>query len=292
MAKRSLNGTRARNTERREILLGDLYVTSLMEQLPPTAFPVSARITMRRETADDELYFGYKPPEYPVPVRRPVGAYIPESTVFFENPAEIASEPRKTWKFHEFVESLRKQLSEIEELPVDAEKRIYLQHLTIVEIPPAYVSSEDGHRIADPTLHQNEAKMRIGHFNKYSDISISGLREELGDALPDDTTKPLHLTRVDEVTAKPFDGGAAQSKRRYYTKGQAEQVGDLEKTPAIWMFTDRLEHEQDARPLQTVLPEIGEFFPVLSEQDFFQPVKFYGKTRESQTFVADEMTKL
>jgi hypothetical protein len=282
----------ASERERREVLLGDLHVVSLMEKLPPTVFPVSASITMRRSTADDELYRDHSPPEYPVSARKPVGAYIPETTVYFDNPALIANERQKTWRFHEFREQFEAQLDAIPELGADVMDRIYLTDLRVVEIPPSYVSSNGGHRSADPKLYQDEGEMTIGRFSKHTALSASELREELGDDLPGDTNKPLRLQRIEEVTAKPYQGTGTASKRRYYTEGQADQYGAAEKTPKVWLADDMGNDLDEAYPLAPALQKLEKFFPALTETEFCRPVKFYGRTKTGTSFVANEMTEL
>ncbi len=281
----------SRSEERREVILGDLHVTTLMEDLPPTVFPVSASITMRRSTSEDRLYNTYCPPEYPVPVREPVGAYIPDTTVYFDNPALVADERRKTWKYHKFTEKFEEQLAEIDELGPNAMDKLYLTGLRLVELPATYISSESGHRVADESLYQDEAEMTIGRFEKYTELSAAAIREELGDALPGDTEKPLRLTQIQEVTAKPYQGAGTGSKRRYYTGGQADSYGSAEKAPRVWSIDESSTADEinEQLPLRTALDKAELFFPALSETEFFRSVKFYGHTETGTAFVADDM---
>lgn len=274
-----------------EALLADMHVTSLVERLPSNVFPVAAGITMRRETADDNVFLDYKPPEYPVPIRNPEGAYIPDTTVYFDNPAEVADSSRKTWKYHEFVDAFREQLNEVQELGATPEDRIYITHLRVVEIPPAYVTSDGGHPAASPRLFQNEGEMTIGYFTKFSELSANEIQETLGDAMPDEMRKPLRLNRIDEVTAKPYDGSGTQSKRRYYTDGQAESAQSLDKVPKIWAAQSSA-HGRDTRPLSVAVQQLNKFFPALSDAEFLIRFKLYGKERSSSIFVADDATAL
>lgn len=284
----------SQSQERREVLLRDLHITSLMERLPPAVFPVSAAITMRRSTAEDDVYTEFAPPEYPVPVRKPVGAYIPDTTVYFDNPAVVSDERKKTWRYDEFCEQFEAQLEQIDELSSGALDRIYLTELRLVEIPAAYVSSTNGQRSADPSLYQDEATMTIGRFSKYTELAASDVREELGDSLPDDTTKPLRLTQVKEVTAKPYQGTGTGSKRRYYTGGQADSYNSAEKGPRLWAIDEGTSVEQinERLPLRPALDSIETFFPALSESEFFRPVKFYGTTETGTSFVANDLIDL
>lgn len=279
------------SNERMSALLADLHVTSLVEDLPPNVFPVAAGLTMRRETSDDSVFMDYKPPEYPLPIRKPEGAYIPNRTVYFENPAEIADNNRKTWPYHEFVDSFREQLQDVDELGPNPEDRIYITHLRIVEIPSAYVTTDGGHPAASERLYQNEAEMTIGYFSKFTELQAQDVKEELGDALPDETEKPLRLNRIDEVTAKPYDGGATQSKRRYYTAGQANSSESYDRTPKIWA-SERFVRDRETRPLDVAVGNIDRFFPALSDSQFLKRFKFFGSEKSSSFFVADEVSTM
>lgn len=266
----------------------------VIESLPPTVFPVSAKIHLGRTSRDDHAYQDYRPPKYPVEVRRPAEApYIPETTVHFDNPAERPPKNATPVSTADFVDGLNEIADHLEsETPTDPQ-RLYLTGLCAVEVPSQYLTFEDGSHGVKPALYDEHAGMTMAYFQKDNSLSAHRVREELDDALPGETRTPLELIRIDEVTAKPSRlgrGTARQAGRaRYFTDREAAKAGKTDATPGIWKIKRLRRPGDDARPLETVLSEYDRFLPALAETDLLKELTFVGQTRTTERFFAEQV---
>ena len=205
----------------------------VLESLPPTVFPVSAKIQLDRTSVTDQVYQDYNPPEYPVEVRVPADVpYIPQSTVYFDNPAERHPKNTSPVPVDDFIEGLEEIADHLERETITDPQRLYLTGLCVVEVPPQYLLVEEGKHGVKPAFYEENAEMTLAYFQKDNSLSAHSVREELEESLPGETRSPLELIRLDEVVAKPSRLGRGTTRRagraRYFTEKEAEKAGFIE----------------------------------------------------------------
>jgi hypothetical protein len=276
----------------RAIILDDLDPTSVIESLPPAVFPVTAKLELNRSSTDDSHHPEYRTPEYPVDMYVPTeDPYIPTQTVYFDNPAERPPSGGNAWRPDEFIEKLGDvtQFYEREtNLPAD---NLYLSGLCTVEIPSRYLSFDQGQPVASPNLYEENGEMVLAYFQKDSSLSAHQVREDLGDALPGEKRTPMQLTRLDEVYAKSSrigrDTVGKAGRRRYYSEREATKSANESMTPGIWVVDRVTGSAESHRPLDTVLTELDEFLPVLTDTSLLKSVTFHGSVEETERFYAE-----
>jgi hypothetical protein len=266
----------------------------IIEKLPPTVFPVSAKLQLDRTRRDDYAYEDYRPPDYPVEVRVPVEApYIPETTIYYDNPAERPPKNVTPTSTADFISGLKEIANHLEEETKTDPQRLYLTGLCVVEVPSQYLTFDNGARAVKPALYEENAGMTLAYFQKDGSLSAHQVREDLDEALPGETRSPLELVRLDEVTAKPSRLGRGTTQRsgrtRYFTEREAEKSGSLDATPAIWQVNRLQQPGDDTRPLSTVIDEFDRFLPGLAETDLIRELTFVGQTRTVERFYAEQV---
>ncbi|USZ73529.1 hypothetical protein [Natronosalvus halobius] len=266
----------------------------IIDSLPPTVFPVSAKIQLDRTSREDHAYQEYRPPDYPVEVRVPAEApYIPETTVHFSNPAERPPKNAQPVSTAEFVDGLEEIADHLEEETATDPQRLYLTGICVVEVPSQYLTVDDGIHAVKPALYEENAEMTIAYFQKDNSLSAHNVREDLDEALPGETRTPLELIRLDEVTAKPSRLGRGTTRRagraQYFTEKEAEKAGSIDATPAIWQVKRLRRPGDGTRPLETVLDEYYQFLPRLAETDLIRELTFVGQTRTVERFYAEQV---
>ncbi|MDQ2051687.1 hypothetical protein RBH26_14500 [Natronolimnohabitans sp. A-GB9] len=266
----------------------------IIESLPPTVFPVSAKIQLDRTSREDHAYRDYRPPDYPVEVRVPAEApYIPETTVHFDNPAERPPKNAHPVSTAEFVDGLEEIANHLEEDTATDPQRLYLTGICIAEVPSQYLTFDDGAHAVKPALYEENAEMTIAYFQKDNSLSAHNVREDLDEALPGETRTPLELIRLDEVIAKPSRLGRGTTRRagraRYFTEHEAEKAGSVDTTPAIWQVKRLRRPGDGSRPLEAVLDEYYRFLPGLAETDLIRELTFVGQTRTVERFYAEQV---
>lgn len=278
----------------RSIVLTETSPIDVLSALPQDVWPVTAKLKLGRSSTDDTSHDEYTTPDYPVEVRKPRGVpYLPESTVYFDNPAERPPGDTKAWRSHEFIEALREIVAFFEdETAVDTD-RLYLTGLCTVELPSQYVTSKDGDLVPKPEIYEERGEMTLAFFQKESSLSAHRVRDELADALPGETRTPLQLTQVSEVHAKPIRSDRTTRMRsgrtRYFTHSEADNYGNPELTPGIWKLRRITASTEQVRPLESVLTEIEQFIPSLARTDLMRTVTFSGETYEREEFYAENV---
>lgn len=266
----------------------------IIERLPPTVFPVSAKLQLDRTRRDDHAYKDYRPPDYPVEVRVPIESpYIPETTIYYDNPAERPPKNVTPTTTADFIDGLKEIANHLEEDTKTDPQRLYLNGLCVVEVPSQYITFDDGAHAVKPELYEENAEMTLAYFQKDGSVSAHQVRGDLDEALPGETRSPLELVRLDEVTAKPSRLGRGTTQRsgrtRYFTEREAEKSGSLDATPAIWQV-NRLQQSGDStRPLSKVLNELDRFLPALCETDLIRELTFVGRTQTVERFYAEQV---
>jgi hypothetical protein len=266
----------------------------VVESLPPTVFPVSAQIQLDRTSVTDEVYQDFSPPEYPVEVRTPAAVpYIPQTTVYFDNPAERPPKNASPESIADFIIGLEKIANHLDNETVTDPQRLYLTGLCVAEVPPRYLIAEDGEHAVKPAFYEENADMTIAYFQKDNSLSAHSVREELEESLPGETRTPLELIRLDEVTTKPSRLGRGTTRRagraRYFTESEAEKADLLEATPSIWQVKRLQRTGDDTRPLETIIDEYDRFLPALAETDLIRKLTFVGETRTVERFYAEQV---
>ena len=266
----------------------------IIKSLPPTVFPVSAKIQLDRTSREDHAYRDYRPPDYPVEVRVPTESpYIPETTVHFDNPAERPPKNAHAVSISDFIDGLEEIADHLEEDTATDPQRLYLTGICIVEVPSQYLTFDNGAHAVKPALYEENAEITIAYFQKDNSLSAHNVREDLDEALPGETRTPLELIRLDEVTAKPSRLGRGTTRRagrsRYFTEKEAEKAGSVEATPAIWQVKRLRRPGDGTRPLETVLDEYYRFLPGLAETDLIRELTFVGQTRTVERFYAEQV---
>lgn len=280
-------------TERTVILEG-FDPLEVVDSLPRTVFPVTAQVKLSRSSGNDVTDSTFRPPEYPVSLRKPKDTpYIPPTTIHFDNPAERPPDRKSVWKPHEFRDRFGDILVHLEEETGTDPDRTSLAGLCVVEIPPRYLTSDEGQPVAKPALYEEEGEMTMLYFQQSSGFTAHMVREELGDALPGKKRSPLQLTRMDEVIAKPSrasrDTRMEAGRARYYTEPEAEKAGKRGAIPGIWKLSDVSYTGDSARPLDGVLTDLDQFAPAFAETDLLKHVTFRGRTQEQEKFYAEQV---
>jgi len=287
------------STETRAVLLSDHDPLNVLEQLPAAVFPIRLKLELSRNRGMDSEDGTFRPPEYPVPIRRPKGSYIPETTVYFDNPAERPPSNEQVWTLEDFEERMEELLAKIkEDSPVDPGELMLLE-LDVVEVPEQYLTTdpESGTMAVKPELYKREAVMRIGRFEKDGTLTASDVRDRLDDALPGESRTPTRLTEVKEVHAKESREGSTTQRSggraQYHTDSDAENNNDLSLTPAIYRLQHQSRSGDRSRPLNPVLSELDQFLPCLTSQasDLLNSLTFVGEERDRTVFHAREVLK-
>lgn len=280
----------------RAILLTEHHPLTVLDALPEAVFPVSATLTMRRTREADAEHPEFRQPQTPVTVYTPTTAYIPETTVYFENPAERAPRNRKAWRVRSFFEELERVISEMSEAPGVSDDDLQLLGLEVVEVPVHLLTtdSETGATVVKPDLYDRQADLRLARFERVGGLQATAVREELAEALPGESRTPTRLTEVREVTAKPArhsrDTQGRAGTARYYTERDAEQVDDLSLTPATHRLRSEARPGDRSRPLSPILSELDSVLPELAgTDDLLRRVTFRGKTVQREVFHAEEV---
>lgn len=278
----------------RAAILDELNPADVLTALPQTVFPVTARIELTRSSGADITDSDYRPPDYPVPLRKPEDTpYIPQTTVYFENPAERPPDSKSVWKPREFNEKMEELLDHLKENTRTDPDRMFLTGICLVEIPPRFLTSDEGRPVAKPAMYEEEGELTMLYFQQTSELTAHLVREELGDALPGKKRSPLQLTRMDEVVAKPArasrDTRMEASRARYYTASEADKVDKPENTPGIWKLSDVTRSGESARPLEGILNELDQFVPAFAESDLTERVTFQGRVEEQEKFYAEQV---
>ncbi len=290
----------ATQTARTEtVLLESPDPFDVLEQLPNAVFPVRAKIQLHRSREHDTTHETFERPSYPVAVQVPTTAYIPETTIYFDNPAERPRGDTKAWTVDEALDGLSDAVDAIvAEYPVEREA-LALLSVDIVEVPTHFVTTnaDSGTPHVKPSLYDRQGEMRIAHFQRDGALSATAVREELSETLPGQSRSPIQLTAVEHVTAKPFRQGqqsqGSAGIARYYTERDAENVDDLSLTPAIYRLQHLARDGDRSRPLRPSLSNLEDLLPVMSRQadDLLRPVTFAGEELERSVFHAEEVLR-
>jgi hypothetical protein len=268
---------------------------TVIERLPNTVFPVMIRFSLAKSTSGDRTHESLSTPDYPVDVRIPQGEYIPESTVYFDNPAERPPRNTTAWRPYEFIDSLSELLDEIDDSPHVDSDRIQFTDLCVAEIASHYTTSDPdtGDTVATPELYRDQGDITLGYFRREGSLSATKVRDSLDTAMPGETRSPPQLIQITEATAKPARSSRETQqpagRHKYYTEGEAERVDRLDATPANWMLDRVAPASGSHRPLDPVLSEIDRFFPRLNETDLLEFVQLRGRTETSERFYANEV---
>jgi hypothetical protein len=282
------------STQEHAVLLDTHDPVTVLETLPRTIFPVTARLKLGRTRGNDGQYTAYDEASMPVEPRLPEPEpYIPETTIYFDNPAERPPTNATAWASRECATALTDLCDHFEsETNVDPD-RLRLQGLCLAELPAQYLTTDNGHPVASPTLYEENGSMTLTYFQPDFSLTAHAARDALNDALPGQTRSPLQLTRLDEVTAKPARAGRETtqhaSRCQYYTTAEAEKYNDLSQTPAIWKLDRTTAPYESARPLDTILSDLDEFCPTIADADLLRHVTFTGETGTRERFYADDV---
>lgn len=267
---------------------------TVLDELPGIVFPVKMQLHYPLSRESDVTDGTYSTPEYPVDIHTPETPYIPETTVYFDNPAIRPPTGTKPWPVAEFVERVTEQVSYVEGNGNNAETTLQLLSLTVAEIPQHYLTTdaETGAPAAKPDLYKQNGEITIAQFKRDASFSATDVRAELEDALPGETRTPTRLTKLVTATAKPARFGqgttANAGQARYFTASEAEKNNDLSLTPAV--YQPRKLGGEEARPLAPFIDELDSFLPGLTRQtDLVATARFAGQEREETTFHAEEV---
>lgn len=282
------------NQTRRNAILTEQNPIDIIENLPPSVFPVSCRFSISSGRTDDEADTEYAQPSYPVDLHHATGVYVPETTVHFDNPARRPPEGEIAWRPADFVPKLKALLEDAETL---SEDHISLSRITVVEVPQHLITTdaETGDHVVKPELYSDEKQLTIARFQKNNSLTATHVRNELADALPGKSRTPTRLTDLEVVTAKPFRHGSQTTARSgrdlYYTETEAERTDDLSRTPAHYQSRYINRESERTRPLGPAVSELDEFLPELLNQtdDLVRVLKFIGHEEQRQSFVATEV---
>lgn len=278
--------------ELRIAYLTESHPITLLENLPNPVFPVKLTVRCPPTRDGDVSHPTYSQPEYPVDTSIPQAPYIPQSTVYFDNPASRPPSDRQVWDVQDFIEIFSDQLDSITDERGDDAIPTRVLSATFTEIPYHYVTTdqETGNPVAKPDLYEDEAEFTIIEFSPDGGVSATRIRDEI-EGLAGESVSPTRLTRMVEVTAKPTRRGRGTQQNpgraRYYTTAWAEKTGDLSRTPAVYAV-DGVSGE--TRPLSPVIQNLDEFVPQLARaDDIVDAAKLTGENREKTTFVADDI---
>jgi len=282
-------------SSRGAVILDESDPRTVIERLPNTVFPVMIRFALQKSTSGDRTHESLRTPDYPVDVRIPQGAYIPQSTVYFDNPAERPPRNAAAWRPREFVDSLSELLDEIEDSPHVDPDRLQFTDLCVAEIAPRYTTSDPqtGDTVATPELYGDQGDITLGYFRREGSLSATEVRDSLDTAMPGETRSPPQLIQITEATAKPARSSRETQqpagRHKYFTEDEAERVDNLDATPAVWMLDQVAAATESHRPLDPVLSEIERFFPQLAETDLLEFIQLQGRTETSERFYANEV---
>lgn len=281
---------------RRNAVLTEQNPIEVLQDLPPTVFPIECRFSIAGSRSHDSADSDFRKPEYPVDLHHAAGVYVPETTVHFDNPAVRPPENSTAWRPREFTARITELLDD--DLTNNmTEDDITLTRFSVVEVPHQLVTTdaETGENIVKPALYSEEYEMAIARFQKHSSLSAARVRNDLSEALPGESRTPVRLTDLREVTAKPARHGrqttGSPGRKRYYTDAEAEKTGDLSRTPAHYQ-SQYLNRESDrTRPLSPAVADLKQFLPemVQGSDDLVRVVKFVGHEEERRSFVAEEV---
>lgn len=286
------------NSEKHAAVLTEHDPLELIKTLPKPVFPISMQIGLSPRRSDDATDAEYRKPSYPVSINHVESAYIPETTVHFDNPVERAPDGKSVWRPIEFTENLseiRSHLSDVENVDTD---RLALSSVSLAKIPVQYLTTdkETGDTVAKPSLYERNAEATIGRFDRIGTLNATAVRDTFAEALPGETRTPTRLAQVKEVTMKESRQGRGSagksSTTRYYTEADAENVDDLGKTPAVYGLPSTRSQDDRIRPLSPILNSLESMFPTLvGETDLVEMVKFRGQMASRQTFHAEEVQR-
>lgn len=289
---------RGTDTTTRAALLADNDPASLLRNLPNAVFPVSATVHLPRVRDDDVIDDRFPDPDtedVPFEVRRPRGAYIPETVVHFDNPVLRPTPGTTAWRPAEFLDRFETIVDRLREIGTRADG-IRLTAVELAEIPEPYITTDErtGDLCAKPELYDDRAAVRLAEFRKEGTLAAAEVREEIEAALPGESRVPVRLARVVEGCAKPSRHGRHTASRggraRYFTDAEAESVGDLSLTPAVYRLDPDASAER-ARPLSPMLSHLDDLLPAVAGADpeLVTSVKFVGEEREKTVFHASEV---
>lgn len=288
----------ASDSEKHAAVLTEHDPLELIKALPKPVFPISMRIGLSPRRSEDSTDAEYRKPNYPVSINRLESAYIPETTIHFDNPVERAPDGKSIWRPTEFAEKLSEILSHLSDVEnVDTDK-LALSSVSLAKIPVQYLTTDEqtGDTVAKPSLYERNAEATIGRFDRIGTLNATAVRDTFAEALPGETRTPTRLVQVEEVTMKQSRqgrGSAGQSSTtRYYTEADAENVDDLSKTPAVYGLPSTRSQSDGTRPLSPILSSLDSMFPILvGETDLLEIVKFRGRMASKQTFHAEEVQR-
>jgi hypothetical protein len=269
----------------------------IIESLPKTVFPIKMAVEYPLTSETDSIDNTHSTPEYPVDIQVPHTPYIPETTIYFDNPASRPPANQKPWTRSEFLDKFKDQLSYISEQRFD-EVQPRVTSITTIEIPYAYLTTdtETGNPVAKPELYEDEAEIAITEFARDASIRATEIKSEINDSLPGQAQSPMRLTKLIEATAKKsrYTDGTQQNpgRARYYTTSEAEKSGELSRTPAVYAPDTKV--NTDARPLSPYMDKLEQFIPVFlrtCEPDIINRAKLTGQEREKTTFHANDIIK-
>lgn len=281
----------------RAALLTDHDPRSVLDRLPNTVFPMRLKLQLSRSRDADTTHETFRSPDYPVDLHEPQTPYIPETTVYFKNPARRPREGAALWQSNEFRDRLDDVLAHVTETTPLTDDALSLLELEVVEVPTPFVTTDSatGATIVTPDLYKKQAELRIARFEREGSLTATQVRDRLAEALPGESRTPTRLTRIEEVHAKPARQGrtttGSAGRAKYYTETDAEQVDSLDLTPAIHQLRELSRDGDRTRPLTPVLSDLDAMLPELMRgcPDLVSTVKFVGEERNRTQFHATEV---
>lgn len=286
------SSNRPQQEELRIAYLTESNPIELVESLPKPVFPVKLTVRCPPTRAGDVSHPTYSEPDYPVTAALPKTPYIPQSTVYFDNPASRPPTGEQVWRPQAFLDTFAEQVAAIRDERAADAVPIRIQSATLVEIPYTYLTTdqETGQPVAKPALYEDEAEFTIVEFSPDGSVSATQIRDEI-EGLAGESVSPTRLTRMVEATAKPTRRGRGTQQNpgraRYYTTSEAEKTGNLSRTPAVYAVDST---PGQTRPLSPVAQSLSEFTPQLvNDADIVDAGKLTGENREETTFVAEDI---
>lgn len=272
--------------------LREVHPIPLLENLPAPVFPVKLTIECPPTRNSDSSHPEYSAPEYPVNTAIPQTPYIPRSTVYFDNPASRPPAGSQVWKPKEFISALSAQLNAITDDRRQTELPTRVLSATFVEIPYVYLTTDQqtGQPVAKPDLFNNEAEFSLIEFAPDGGVSAAHIQDEI-DGLAGESVSPRRLRQLVVATAKPtrHEQGTQHrpSRTRYYTETEADNTGELSRTPAVYAVDDVA---GETRPLSPIIKNLDNCLPQLAQaDDIVASATLAGETREKKTFIAEEI---
>ena len=279
------------------VLLTEHAPATILEKLPEAVFPVRMKIALPHQRSEDSAHRTFAQPEYPVTVRTPETPYIPETTVYFDNPVERAPDGDKMWRPSDFADAMGEVRDNLDDTAGVDPDNLTLTELDVVEVPDRFLTTDGvtGDIVVKPRLYKKQAEMTVARFGKEGTLSASSVRERLEGALPGESRTPVQLIELMEVQAKQQRHGAeTQStggRAQYYTETDAEKAGDLSLTPAVYRLEATGQPNDNARPLRVAYSELSSFLPQLMRggDEVVASVTFVGQTQERTVFQAEDV---